>query len=218
MQITFLGHSSFLITTSSGTRIVTDPYDPEKYPGMLLYKPFHGAADIVTISHQHPDHNNFAAVKGKPIVIDDPGKFGAADAEFRGVETFHDESRGKERGRNVVFVIRADGLSIAHMGDLGHVINADQAAEIGDVDIVLVPVGGNYTIDAEQAQEVVNRLAANIVIPMHYSNEKCQFPLAGVDEFIKGKPNVTRKGTPVLEVSKETLPREQQIVVLEPSM
>lgn len=218
MQIKFLGHASFLITTDSGTRIVTDPYDPEGYPGKLLYKPFNDKADIVTISHQHPDHKNLATVKGSPMIFQNAGKFGAESVEIRGIETFHDESRGEERGRNIVFVIKADGINIAHMGDLGHVITADQAAEIGDVDIVLVPVGGYYTIDAQQAEEVANRLAANIVIPMHYNNEKCKFPIAGVEEFTQDKPNVTRDKTSVLEVTKESLPRQQQIIVLEPAL
>jgi L-ascorbate metabolism protein UlaG (beta-lactamase superfamily) len=151
-------------------------------------------------------------------VIRGDGKFAASDAEFLGVGTYHDDSQGSRRGRNTVFVISADGLRVAHMGDLGHVLSADQAAEIGDVDIALIPVGGFFTIDAAQAEKVAQQLDANVVIPMHYRTEKCAFPIAGVDEFVRDKPNVVRKGGSTLEVTTDSIPAERQIVVLEPAM
>ncbi|MGC8863355.1 MAG: MBL fold metallo-hydrolase [Armatimonadota bacterium] len=218
MKIQFLGHSSFLITTSSGTRILTDPYDPSGYAGQLNYAAFTEPVDIVTVSHDHADHAGQQLVQGSPVIIRGGGKFAAADAEFLGVGTFHDDAQGSRRGRNTVFVISADGLRIAHMGDLGHVLSADQAAEIGDVHIALIPVGGFFTIDAAQAEKVAQQLDANVVIPMHFRTEKCAFPIAAVDEFIKDKPNVVRKGSSILEISAETIPAERQIVVLEPSM
>lgn len=215
MKIQFLGHSSFLITTDAGTRIVTDPFDPDKYKDSLLYRPYTEAADIVTLSHEHADHGAAHIVAGSPIIIKGNGKFVASEVEFLGVETYHDESHGAERGRNTVFLIGADELRIAHMGDLGHVLSADQAAEIGKVDVALIPVGGYYTIDATKAAKVAEQIEAKIVIPMHYSNEKCSFPIAGVDQFIRDKSNVIRQGSSIIEIRKETLPQEQQIVLLD---
>jgi L-ascorbate metabolism protein UlaG (beta-lactamase superfamily) len=218
MKIQFLGHSSFLVVTDAGTRIVTDPFDPADHVGRLDYKPFNEPADIVTVSHEHRDHGKPEIIKGSPIIIRGDGRFAAREVEFLGVATYHDESSGAQRGRNTVYVIHADGLRVAHMGDLGHVLNADQAAEIGRVDVALVPVGGFYTIDAPKAARVAEQIGAKIVIPMHFRNRQCSMPLAEVEDFVKGKPNVVRQGSSVLEVSTDTLPEQPQIVVLEPAL
>ncbi|MCE5322961.1 MBL fold metallo-hydrolase [bacterium] len=218
MQIRFLGHSSFLITTDSGTRILTDPYDPSAYPGTLAYDVFSEPVDIVTISHEHKDHNGMHLVKGSPVIIRGSGKFGADDVDFLGVETYHDNEKGARRGKNTVFVMSAEGLRIAHMGDLGHILTADQAAEIGTVDVALVPVGGFFTIDAVQAAKVASQVEAKIAIPMHYRTAKCSFNITGVDEFIENKPNVIMPAGSIFEVTKKSLPGEQQIVVLEPEL
>lgn len=215
MVIQYLGHASFLITTSKGTRIVTDPVDPAGYPDSLRYAGFNQPANIVTMSHEHADHKGAKVVKGSPVIIKGNGKFGAEDVEFLGVATFHDDTRGSQRGSNTVFVMTADGLRVAHMGDLGHVLTSDQAAEIGAVDVAMVPVGGHHTIDAEQAAKVAQQVGAKVVIPMHYKTEKCDFPIAGVEGFLQGKPNVTRAGESTLTVTRENLPAQQQIVVLE---
>lgn len=215
MKIQFLAHSMFLITTDAGTRIVTDPFDPVSYGDKLAYRPFLGPADIVTVSHDHKDHGRPEVVGGSPVVIKGNGKFVASEVEFLGVATFHDRSQGADRGRNTVFVISADGLRVAHFGDLGHVLTADQAAEIGVVDVALVPVGGYYTIDAAEADRVVGQVEARIVVPMHYRTEKCDFPIAGVEEFLADKTNAVRAMSSEIEVSRESLPGEQRIVVLE---
>lgn len=218
MKIQFLGHSSFLLTTSAGTRLVTDPFDPEKYDGSLNYRAFNQPADIVTMSHEHKDHSCAHIVTGNPIIIKGNGKFMAKEIEFLGVGTYHDDERGAKRGKNTVFVMSVDGLRIAHLGDLGHVLTSDQAAEIGSVDVALVPIGGYYTIDAEQASKVADQINARIVVPMHFSNEKCSFPIAGLEEFINGKKNVTRKGSSTLELDANKLPDEPCAVVLEPEL
>lgn len=215
MRIQYLGHASFLLTTNAGTRIVTDPVDPDGYPGSLNYKKFNEPADIITVSHEHMDHFSLGVIEGSPIIIKGNGKFLAREVEFVGVETFHDESRGAQRGRNTVFVINVDDLIIAHMGDLGHVLTADQAAEIGAVDIALIPVGGYYTIDAKQAQKVAEQVEARVVIPMHYKTDSCNFPIEGVERFLNHKSNVRRLESSYLDVTKESLPQQQEIVVLE---
>jgi L-ascorbate metabolism protein UlaG (beta-lactamase superfamily) len=218
MKITFLGHASFLLTTSAGTRIVTDPFDPKAYPDSLLYRPFTENVDVVTSSHEHGDHGATHLVGGSPIIIKGNGKFMAKEVEFLGVGTYHDDTRGTQRGKNTVFVISADGLRIAHFGDLGHVLSSDQAAEIGAVDVALVPIGGFYTIDAAQAWKVAEQVSAQLVVPMHYSNEKCLFPIAGVEDFIAGRPNVMREGVSTLEVGPRDVPDVMTAVVLEPSL
>lgn len=218
MKIQFLGHASFLIVTKAGTRIVTDPFDPKAYEGKLNYKPFSGRADVVTLSHEHKDHSCAGIVAGSPIIIKGNGKFIAKEVEFLGVGTYHDDERGAKRGGNTIFIISVDDLRIAHLGDLGHVLTADQAAEVGNVDVALVPVGGHYTIDAAQAWKVAGQIDAQVVIPMHYSSEKCLFPIAGVEDFIADKPNVIREGCTTLEASAGNLPSERTVIVLEAAL
>lgn len=218
MKIEYLGHASFLLTTDAGTRIVTDPFDPEAYKDKLKYRAFREPADIVTVSHDHGDHNAAHMIVGSPIIIKGNGKFLAKEVEFLGVGTYHDNEHGAQRGGNTVFIMSVDDLRIAHMGDLGHVLTGDQAAAIGNVDIALVPVGGFYTIDAAQAWEVAGQIDAQVVIPMHYRNEKCDFPIAGVEEFIKGRPRVMREGVTTFEIDRSHMPEEQCAVVLEPSL
>jgi len=218
MTIEYLGHASFLLTTAAGTRIVTDPFDPAKYEdGSFRYRAFDGSADIVTLSHDHRDHNGAQTVGGSPIIIKGNGKFLAKEVEFLGVGTWHDDERGAKRGGNTVFIMSVDGLRIAHMGDLGHVLTADQAAQIGNVDVALIPVGGFYTIDAAQAWEVANQIDAQVIIPMHFLTEKCDFPIAGVEAFIEDRPRVRREGATKLEIDRDSMPDEQCVVVLEPS-
>lgn len=219
MRIKYLGHASFVITTDAGTRVLTDPFDATEYPDKLLFDKIEEAVDVVTVSHGHRDHaGNLADLPGAPVIIRGNGKFVAEGVDFLGVETFHDSVRGGQRGGNTVYVMTADGLRVAHMGDLGHVLTSDQAAEIGAVDVVLVPVGGYYTVDAEEAARVVEQIDARIIIPMHYRNEKCLFPIAPVDDFIAGKDNVVRAERPELEISTDSLPAETQIVVLETAL
>ncbi len=218
MRIEYLGHASFLITTNRGLRIVTDPVDSQEYPGTMMYSSFNEPADAITVSHDHPDHNSIGVVKGNPIIIKGIGKFAVKDVMFYGISTDHDPNSGAQRGKNTVFILEVDDIIVAHFGDLGHVLNADQAAQIGNVDIALLPVGGTYTIGPSEAHEVAEQVAANIVIPMHYSTSKCNFPIKGVEDFIDGMNNVVRLNSSVLEVTKENLPQSRQIIVLEPSL
>ena len=163
MKIKWLGHAAFLITSDSGTRIITDPYKPADD---LKYGKIGESADIVTVSHDHFDHNNAAAVKGSPRVI--KGTTEAKGIKFKGIPTHHDEAGGKQRGNNIIFCFEVDGIRVCHLGDLGHPLDDKQVAEIGKVDIVLTPVGGNFTIDARVATEVCDKLTPRVIIPMHY--------------------------------------------------
>jgi L-ascorbate metabolism protein UlaG (beta-lactamase superfamily) len=212
MKVKWLGHSSFLITSEEGTRIITDPYSTG---GGINYAEINESADIVAISHQHSDHNNAAGVSGNPEVV--AGSQKAKGIEFRGIVSYHDTARGKQRGTNTILCFTIDGINICHLGDLGHQLDNRQVAEIGAVDILLIPVGGYFTIDAKTASQVVFQLKPKVVIPMHYKTDKCDYPIAKVADFLTGKKNVRQFETSEIEFRKGDLPPTAEIVVLKPA-
>jgi L-ascorbate metabolism protein UlaG (beta-lactamase superfamily) len=193
MKIKWLGHATFLITSDDGIRIITDPYKA----GMgMQYGDITESAEIVSVSHGHGDHNNVAAVQGNPEVVDEVGSVEKKGIKIKGILTHHDDAGGSKRGNNIVFCFNIDNMNVCHLGDLGHPLSDKQAADIGEVDIVMVPVGGNFTIDAGVATDVINMLKARVVLPMHYQNDRCPgFPVAGVDDFLRGKSNVVKPDT-----------------------
>lgn len=173
MDIIYLGHSSFKISGKSAT-VVTDPFDPQmtgmRFPNVT--------ADIVTVSHGHPDHNFTQAVTGELVdgaarirVIDGPGEYEVKGVSVLGFPSFHDDKSGEERGGNTMYVIEIDGLRIAHLGDLGHTLSDSDITEIGNIDVLLVPVGGKFTIGPEDAVKVTRAIEPSIVIPMHFKPE-----------------------------------------------
>ncbi len=216
MKIKWLGHASFLITADSGTKIITDPY---LTGGALNYDEIKESADIVTTSHDHFDHNHVASVGGNPEVVKTAGPSEAKGIKFNGTPTHHDDTGGSQRGSNVIFCFEVDGIKVCHLGDLGHPLSDQQAAELGTVDILLIPVGGNYTIDAKVATETYGKLNPRIIIPMHFNNERCKdFPVAGVADFLQGKDNVTNLEVSEAEFKSGVLPAAPQIVVLKPAL
>ena len=213
MKIKWLGHASFMITSESGTKIITDPYVVDE---RLTYGEIKESADIITVSHEHGDHSNVAAVKGNPGVV--RGTTKVKGIEFTGISTCHDNSGGSQRGKNIVLCFELDGIKVCHLGDLGHSLSDKQAAELGSIDILLIPVGGFYTIDAEVATQVCDKLKPKVVIPMHFRNDKCRFPIAGVEEFLKGKKNVSQLDASEAEFKPGELPATTKIVVLKPAL
>jgi len=214
MKVQWLGHAAFLITSEEGVRIITDPYAPDE---RLTYGPVDETADIVTISHEHGDHNYVAAVKGNPEVVRSPGRRQVKGIDIVGVSTFHDARRGLERGINTVLRLTVDGINVCHLGDLGHLLGEAQAEELAPVDVLLIPVGGAYTIDATVAAQVCDLLNPRVVIPMHFRNPKCDFPIADAEPFLRGCANVRRLDASEVELSKETLPASTETVVLKPA-
>lgn len=210
MRIKWLAHSAFLLTASDGTRIVTDPYKPG---GGIAFGPITEPADFVTVSHDHFDHNDVAGVPGKPKAIRTSGSHMAGEVSVTGFDSFHDDKRGAQRGKNIIFVFEDAGLRVAHLGDLGHV-PTEQAKAIGRVDVALIPVGGFYTIDPATAHRTAELLGARVVIPMHYKTGKLGLSIVGVDEFTRGRANVKRFGVEV-EVAADKLPSAPEIWVLE---
>ncbi len=213
MKIKWLAHAAFLITADDGTRIITDPYETSQG---LRYGEINEAADIVTVSHEHGDHNNVKAIKGNPPVV-------KTDAEVKGIKiravaTAHDDKSGGERGQNTIFCFEIDGIKLCHAGDLGHVLSDAQVAAIGAVDVLMVPVGGFFTIDASAATRVCDQLKPKVIIPMHFKTEKLTLPIQDAEGFLKGKANVTRAAGSEIELTRNTLPASPQIIVLQPSL
>lgn len=162
MKIKWLGHSTFKI--KSETTLVIDPHNPEA-GGRL---PEDLTADTILVTHNHMDHNFTQAVRGIPQVFSQVGDFEAQEYKIKGIASYHDNTGGSQRGNNIIYTIKAEGLTICHMGDLGHLLTAGQIEEIGRVDILMIPVGGYYTIDGDEAAQVVKQINPSVVLPMHY--------------------------------------------------
>lgn len=211
MEIIWLGHSSFRIK-GKGATVVTDPYGDGigiKFPKQ--------EADIVTISHGHDDHNQAAGVGGNPFLIDTAGEYEVKGVSVFGVPTFHDNEGGVHRGRNTVFVIEVDGVKVCHLGDLGHKLTDGQVEEINSIDVLLVPVGGVFTLDPKGAAAVVSQLEPKFVVPMHYKFEgldnKMFGELAEVEAFLK-EIGVEKNLQPRLSLVAERLSEEEMSVVV----
>jgi L-ascorbate metabolism protein UlaG (beta-lactamase superfamily) len=209
MKIRWIGHAAFYIETSQGLRIRTDPYD--KSVGLPLSKLL---ADVVTVSHGHYDHNATGTVPGKPRILQGPIEEVVVGADIRGIPAFHDAERGTQRGANTIFVISADGITLAHMGDLGHQPTDEQIDDMGEVDVLCVPVGGVYTLDAQGADDLIARLQPAIAIPMHYKIPGLKVAIADAGRFREGKANV--REAEELDVNADTLPGVPEVVILSP--
>ncbi len=208
-----MGHSSFLLRGKTGT-VVCDPFDPK----MVGFKFSSVKADIVTISHDHQDHNRAALVNGVKKVISGPGEYEVMGISILGLPSYHDEKEGANRGKNTIYVLEIDGLRICHLGDLGHKLSENLLEDLSHIDILLIPVGGEYTIGPSGAVAVIQEIEPMIVIPMHYQvpglNPEIFAKLAPVEEFLK-EVGLRVENVHKLSVKKEELGEEPKIVVLE---
>jgi L-ascorbate metabolism protein UlaG (beta-lactamase superfamily) len=214
MRVKWLGHASFLISSETGVKIITDPYPQGSG---LSYAPFNEAADIVTVSHDHFDHNNVSLIPGKPEIVTGSGIRTVKGIQLSGIATHHDDSQGKERGANTIFCFSVDGVKLCHLGDLGHRLNKEQIAEIGYIDVLFIPIGGTFTIDAKMASSVIDDLQPKVAIPMHCKTSKCDWPLNTIDDFLVGKKNVKNMNSSEIEFQAGKLPQTTEIIVLEPA-
>jgi L-ascorbate metabolism protein UlaG (beta-lactamase superfamily) len=176
--------------------------------------------DLVTVSHGHYDHNNVDALRGAPAVIDTPGVHEVKGLKIEGIPTFHDDAGGAQRGTNLLFAWEMDGVRVCHLGDLGHLLDTRTLQGLGQIDLLLLPVGGVYTLDADRAKQVVDQINPLLVIPMHYKTPALKLPLAGVDDFIRYfTPEQVRRRAPgagaVLQVDGANLPSTLEVVVLD---
>jgi len=215
MKIKWLGHACFLITSRDGLRVITDPY---AVGGGINYSPIQETADVVVVSHDHGDHSNVSTVQGKPEVVKGSGTKTARGIQFKGIASYHDASQGTQRGLNTVFCFAIDNMKLCHLGDLGHVLDPEQVNEIGAVDILFAPVGGFFTIDASVASRVCDQLKPKVVIPMHFKTPKCDYPIAGVEDFLGGKKDVRRVGNSEADFERERIPAATEIVLLQPAL
>ncbi len=215
MEITYLGHAAFRIKGKTAT-VVTDPYAPDI---VGLKFPKHITADIVTVSHNHPDHNATREIEGAAYIVNGSGEYEIKGVGIIGLPTFHDEEKGAKRGKNTIYRIEMDGLSIVHLGDLGHTLSAEEVDSLDGVDILMIPVGGFYTIDPAKAVSVINEIEPSIVLPMHYGRKELQGKVPGnlatLEAFLKeiGKEDVVPQSK--LTVTKDKLPEQMQVVILE---
>jgi L-ascorbate metabolism protein UlaG (beta-lactamase superfamily) len=215
MKIKWYGHSAFLITSDQGAKIIIDPYEPGAFGGQISYGKIKDQVDIVLTSHDHADHNYTKDLPGTPQIVKGSGSKTAKGISMKGISTYHDPSQGSERGANTIFTLKIDNLQLCHLGDLGHLLSDKELAEIGPVDILLIPVGGFFTIDPKEATRVAEQIKPKILIPMHFKTAKCGFPIAPVEDFLKGKTNTKRPKASEATFDKSTLPQQMEIVVLE---
>ena len=215
MKIKWYGHSAFLITSDQGAKIIIDPYESGAFGGQLSYGKIKDQVDIVLTSHDHADHNYTKDLPGTPQIVKGSGPKTAKGISMKGISTYHDPSQGSERGANTIFTLKIDNIQLCHLGDLGHLLSDKELAEIGPVDILLIPVGGFFTIDPKEATRVAEQIKPKILIPMHFKTAKCGFPIAPVEDFLKGKTNTKRPKASEATFDKATLPQQMEIVVLE---
>ena len=211
MKIQYLGHSCFKLTESTGTTIITDPY---KNIGYEL--PEDLTADAVTISHHHYDHDNAAAVNGKPTIIEGEGFYELPGVEITGIKSYHDNQEGKLRGENTIFKFRMDGLDICHLGDLGEECSSELIELLLPVNILLIPVGDNYTLDSEKAKEYVDRIMPEVVIPMHYKTRNLTIDIEKAQGFLDlfDDEDVDVCHKDILDFSREDLTEEKTKIIL----
>lgn len=205
MEIKWLGHACFQIKTKTATLVI----DPYKDIGLSMPKV---VADVLLITHDHFDHNAREKVKAE-VVIDSPGEYEIKGVYIEGIRAFHDEKQGAERGKITMYLIKVDEVSLLHTGDLGHRLDSKLIEEINGVDVLLVPVGGKYTLDAKAASEIVKDLDPRIVIPMHYKIPGLTLDIAGVEGFVK-EIGLKPEEMGILKVNRSQLPEEEMRLVL----
>ena len=220
MHIIWHGQSCFqiIIARNKGEQVslLIDPFDASiglRAPSL--------SADILLISHSHPDHSNKKAARGNPFLIEGPGEYEIKEVFIQGIPSFHDDKEGKERGLNTIYTIEAEEMRLCHLGDLGQKeLSDDQLEKIGDIDILMIPVGGMTTISAKEAAKIISEIEPRVVIPMHYHLPKLRTvggrKLEGVDKFLKEMGRKSTEAQPKLLVKKKDLPEETKIVVLKP--
>jgi len=215
-KVTWYGQAFMEVVANDGKRVVVDPFDQSflKYP-----LPKGLTADVLLVTHEHKDHNNVGLIGGKPLIVRSEkgvGTFAKGNISVVGTATFHDEKQGKDRGKNTVYTFVVDGIKFCHVGDLGHTLSTEQVKSIGQVDVLFVPVGGFFTLDPSKVDLVINALSPRIVVPMHFKTGYTpDLPIQGPEVFLKNEKNVKKLGSASFELTKDTLPKDREVWVLE---
>lgn len=217
-KITWAGQACFQLSFSNSkdhsANVVIDPFEEKIGLKMPNFE-----ADVLLVSHGHEDHNNTKGVKGSPFIIEGPGEYEVKGVFVQGIESFHDDVQGKERGKNTIYLFEAEDMRFCHLGDLGQKeLTDDQLEKIGLVDVLMIPVGGEYTIGSAEASKIVGQIEPKIVIPMHYALPKLTIELDGVEQFLKAMGKNTADPLDKLTVKVATLPKEgaMEVMVLKP--
>lgn len=209
MVITWLGHSCFLLETSQGSKILIDPFD-----SALGNSPYKGSVDIVTISHNHFDHNFTKEINPGFLSLTYPGTYDSYDIKIQGFPSYHDKVNGLKRGSNIIFTYEADNFRLCHLGDLGHMLTDDVIDLLGSIDVLFIPIGSNFTLDAEVAYSLCRKIQSKFVIPMHYKTSQLSFPGEGIEKFIALMKNAMNLNSNTL-VLDELPPARNQVRLLE---
>ncbi|MGQ9586179.1 MAG: MBL fold metallo-hydrolase [Anaerolineae bacterium] len=210
MDIFWYGYACFRLR-DRGIAVVTDPYDDSVGCQLPRLR-----ADVVTVSHPHPTHANVKGVRGYRKVLDGPGEYEVQGVFITGIATYHDQKKGKDRGSNTVFLFDFDGVTVCHLGSLGHPLTQTQTELLSDVSVLLVPVGGGNTLDATGAAEVISQIEPRIVVPMRYRTPGITVRLDPVTRFLKEMGLARPDPLESLSVSASSLPEDTQVVLLEP--
>jgi len=206
LQIRWHGHSCFEITNN--ITLITDPHDGKSIgiPAPTV------TGDIILVSHDHYDHNSVKTVeKNGCRIVTDPRKKTIEDIEIRGVESFHDEAEGAKRGSNIMYKFKIDDITFCHLGDLGHDLDDESINNIGEVDVLFIPIGGTFTVDDKQAWDIIKKINPKIVVPMHYKIGGLSLPIAGIDAFLEQNPYKVLPVGNEIEIDKEELPNEPEV-------
>ncbi len=212
MNIKWIGHSCFLIEGKEG-KVLTDPFNE----GIPYHAP-DAVVDVVTVSHEHFDHNAVDRVKGNPAIVRGDGPHTAAGISFEGIPSFHDEEKGAKRGKNTIFVFTIEGIRLAHLGDLGQPLTEAQKKALSGVEAMFIPVGGYFTIGPEQALDAIRALPKlKVVFPMHYKTDRLgsDFPIALLDKFTQRVQNIRKIGRSEVLLSRNTLPGQTEVWILD---
>ncbi len=214
MIIQYYGHSCFKITTKPAGRATEDVtifFDPfDKSMGL---RPPQGQADIIFVSHEHHDHNNTEALKGNPIVINTPGEYSIKGINVVGLDTYHDNKEGAEKGHNTVFILDSEDLKVCHLGDLGTDLTSKQFEEM-EIDVLFIPVGGTYTLDGKKAAELVRKIEPKIVIPMHYKMNGSSLQADDERKFCNEMGNCPKEKVSKINIKKKDLDEKDMEVIL----
>ncbi|HOA14857.1 MAG TPA: MBL fold metallo-hydrolase [Bacillota bacterium] len=211
VRLTWLGHSCFVLKASDGTRVVMDPYDPTvgTLPGDL-------AAEIVTVSHQHFDHNYLKGVRGRYSLVDTAGHRKIGEIAINGIMSWHDDQMGAKRGSNIINIFEVDGLRICHLGDLGDVPSKDELLRMGNLDYLLIPVGGTYTLDPAGADRLIKLIRPRVAVPMHYGMKPGIERLLPLSAFLEGKERITYAEPGEVELKKPAAAEGTSYLVMSP--
>ena len=209
MKLEWIGHACFRMTAQDGTVAITDPYDQSVGINMIPLK-----ADLITMSHEHHDHNETSMIEGNPIIVHGPELAAVSGVTSRAVMSYHDDAQGEKRGRNYIRLFDIDGLKVVHMGDQGCMPREDVIEAIGNADVMLIPVGGTYTVDAQGAKAIIEAAKPKCVVPMHVKTKRCPYPIAPVSEFLQVMDAQDAQAVDSVELTKGHVP--QGVLLMQP--